>query len=478
MNEPWLPTRYTPPLSDDFVTDGDDLIRFANMAWTTPEVDRADFKLYRWQEWLLRHVLEKYPEDYHDPKLAGELRYTQVCISVSRQNGKSLLGSLLAVYLLLWKGGQVLSVANSIEQAGIIYRRVMVAINENPALRDMFRTSETRGISSKDFRRSYSVKPNKEAALQGLAASTVYDEQWLIKPENYAAVVLGTSAIKGVVYGISTSGNENSTLLAQLYQTGQDAIDGKPGLERFGFFIWQADENASVTDDKAILQANPTVAEGHMDLEQVKRDLLVLPEREAKQYRLNLMVAGVDDIWMPQNLFNQCLVDDDIPEGRVVFGIDRDHSWNYATVTAAIKREDSIHTQVVGTFVNPTKDQLLEICLNLAAMNPIGFFMEGYMLKDLAQDLQKHGLRAFSLSAAEVCTASSTMYALCAQERTRIRRDPVLLFQAGRGKQKYKGDHWRVVKQNQSDEIDALMSTIFAVYGASKEIEVGPQIFS
>ena len=67
MNEPWLPARYTPPLADDFVTDGDDLIRFANMAWTTPEVDRADFKLYRWQEWLLRHVLERYPQDYPDP---------------------------------------------------------------------------------------------------------------------------------------------------------------------------------------------------------------------------------------------------------------------------------------------------------------------------------------------------------------------------------------------------------------------------
>ena len=50
-----------------------------------------------WQKWLLRSVLERYPDDHPEPSKAGRLRYKQVVISMPRKNGKSLLGALLAL---------------------------------------------------------------------------------------------------------------------------------------------------------------------------------------------------------------------------------------------------------------------------------------------------------------------------------------------------------------------------------------------
>ena len=480
MPESWMPTRYTPPLSEDFPTDGDMLIDFANMAWTAPEVDRDEFRLYEFQEWLLRHVLERYPEDYPDKDLAGQLRYTQCIISMGRQNSKSVIGALLGLYSLIWKpGANVIGVAQTKESADIVYKRVLLVINSNPALKALFgRTSETRGISSKDLRKNYHVKPNKESALQGIPITAcIFDEAHLIPKPQYAALVLGTTATQGHIYAITTAGDESSELLADLYKTGADAIAGKEGLERFGFFCWEAPEACKVDDPDAIIAANPAVAEGHISLEQVQRDILTIPEREARRYRLNQFVEGTEEMWIPQSTFQRCLTGDDFPKGRLVFGIDRSHQWENATITAAVKSEETIHTEIIATVHKPTKDKLLAMCLNLAKLNPLAFFMESYMLKELSQDLVKHGLKSYSLSTAEVCTASSTTFALCQQNRVKFRRDPVLIVQSPKGIAKYRGDVWRVAKSKPSDEIDSLMSTIFAVYGASREIETGPQLF-
>ncbi len=92
----WKPTHYTEPLSQDFVSDGDKIINISQALWRLPEKNDEILVLTDWQKWLLRSVLERYPDDYYDPSKAGRLRYKQVVISMPRKNGKSLLGALLA----------------------------------------------------------------------------------------------------------------------------------------------------------------------------------------------------------------------------------------------------------------------------------------------------------------------------------------------------------------------------------------------
>ncbi len=86
----WAPAVFTPPLSEDFSTKGDVLLKLVDLAWRAPETS-GRFELDPWQRSLIRHVLETYPEGH--PR-AGELRYRQVVISVGRQNGKSVLGAI------------------------------------------------------------------------------------------------------------------------------------------------------------------------------------------------------------------------------------------------------------------------------------------------------------------------------------------------------------------------------------------------
>jgi hypothetical protein len=79
------PSIYTKPLSQQFITDGDKLIDFVEVAWSSPEQPDG-IKLDEWQKWLLRHMLERYPPTH--PKYPNQLRYRQITISMGRQNGK------------------------------------------------------------------------------------------------------------------------------------------------------------------------------------------------------------------------------------------------------------------------------------------------------------------------------------------------------------------------------------------------------
>ena len=139
----WLPTHYTQPLSEDFITDGDKLINISQAIWKLPEKHNELLKLTDWQKWLIRHVLERYPDDHINSDRAGRLRYKQVCISMPRKNGKSLIGALFALYgmLLHEPAPEVISVAASSDQAKIVYRRLLHQTNTSDILKSLFSRS-------------------------------------------------------------------------------------------------------------------------------------------------------------------------------------------------------------------------------------------------------------------------------------------------------------------------------------------------
>lgn len=85
MNEKWKPVLFTESLTgtEDFITDGDKLLQVIDLAWNSP--DNEDFTLDEWQRWLVRHVLERYPEDWPVERLRGKLRWQQCVISMGRQ---------------------------------------------------------------------------------------------------------------------------------------------------------------------------------------------------------------------------------------------------------------------------------------------------------------------------------------------------------------------------------------------------------
>jgi len=467
-----LPAVYSKPLSENFPTDGDQLLKLVNVAWRTPE-NPEGIQLDEWQEWLIRHVLERYPEGH--PR-AGELRYRQVCISLGRQNGKSLIAAIIGgLYGLLMhqqSGASVISLASSIDQARIIYNRVLFVIQSNPFLSKRFKkASESRGIVTADGTGRYDVKPAKEGALQGIPISLcLFDELHLAKQGMWSAAVLGTAQRKdGIVIGITTAGDQNSETLLELYKSGQAAAAGDEELERFGFFCWEAPKHAAVNDPDALRAANPSIAAGRLDIETVLSDIKTLPEHEARRYRLNQFISGTAQSWIPSDTFRKCGGKLSIPQEGGVFSVDISRNWEHATIAYANEVNGEQHTEIVQTFVSPNEMQLYNRLVELyEKYAPRAIALDDRTLPNLGKRLKLVGLPVWQLWTKEISAACSVVYSLFATGKAKHNNDPLLIAQSPKGIAKYTGETWLISRKDSLGEIDALMATLIAIYVSSR----------
>lgn len=466
-----LPAIYTQPLSEDFPTDGDKLIELVKVAWKSPELPDG-LELDEWQEWLLRHLLERFPAGHPN---AGELRYRQAVVSMGRQNGKSLLAAILGVYGMLMhqkSGASVISLASSIDQARIIYNRVLFVIQSNPFLSKRFKkASESRGIVTADGTGRYDVKPAKEGALQGIPISLcLFDELHLAKKGMWSAAVLGTAQREdGIVIGITTAGDQSSETLLDLYKTGQLAASGDKELERFGFFCWEAPQHAKVDDPDALKAANPSISAGRLSLDNVLSDLKTIPEHEARRYRLNQFISGTAASWIPSDTFRKAGDRLSIPQTGGVFAVDISKNWEHATIAFANQVGEEHHTELVRTFVNPNETVLFNALVELHhKYAPRAIALDDRALPGLGKRLKLAGFPVWQLWTKEISAACSVVYSMLANGEAKHNNDPLLIVQSPRGIAKYSGETWLISRKESLGEIDALLATVMSLYVSSR----------
>jgi len=469
MTQRWLPRVYTQPLSPAFVSDGPKLRRFVELFCKTE--DGEPLVLDDWQAWVIDALLERYPDDWHDPALAGRLRFRQAVVSIARQNGKSEIATVLGFYGLLMHdpAPYIVGLASNKEQADLIYRRVQYNVTHHPSLLTRFKATGTRGIKRLDKSGYYVTKPAKADALQGIPVTLcLFDEVHICDEDMWSAMVLGTQAKEdGLVIGLTTAGDNTSALLKTLYETGNQSAAGT-GSERFGFFLWTADEGAKVDDPEAIKDANPSVVCGRRSLEVILDAVKTMPEPDARRYVLNQFVSS-ESTWLPMHLWHAAASPQDAPDGPITFTVDRTPSWEYATVTATVKTDDGYNTRVVWSARKPNLEWLVDVCLRLNKHNPQRFVMDGYTLGDLAKELQRRGLPVRVMRATDVTNACATAYALIASGQVTHNDDQLLRNQMPFAVRKNSGDAWRINRQASTVSIDAVMATVLGIYAASTD---------
>lgn len=491
----WHPSRYTDTLSgtDEFTTDGDKLLRFIEQHWKSSETET--FRLDEWQRWLIRRILETYPPDWPVVALRGQLRYRQVVISVGRQNGKSVIGGVLALYYLALhvRGPRVVGTASVESQAKIVYDRVRYAVENSPALDREIKATETRGISRRDGSGVYQTLPAKEETAQGEPISgCLYDELHLGLPALWDALVIGQRARRNSqLVGITTAGDADSLLLLRLYEEGQAAIDGHD--ERFGFFAWESltEEFGKdyVPTEADVIAANPAVACGRVPLPETMADTLkmwkagkdkdgVTGRDRVIRYTLNRFIEGSSNAIVPIGTWRRHR--GDWPEagiGDVVYAIDRTDGWEYATVTANTKVEGTLHTEVVAQIPDPNQDQLLEVCDALAARGGAVFAVDSKTLKALGAELKARGYETWVLGASETESSASSVLAAIKRGTIKHAGDAILSAQIPRAKERRSGETWRVSRTLSIGDIDAVTSTFIGLYVAIVRQERTIQLF-
>lgn len=479
--QPWCPTTYTRPLSEDFPSDGHRLLELVDRYWVDESGQRMH--LDEWQRSLIIHLLERYPEDYPDAKLAGRLRWRQAVVSVSRQNGKSIIAGVLALYGLLQHSAtpNVIGIAPRVEQAQIVYDRVAAVVRSHAKLTKLIKATGTRGLRFKDGRGSYRMKTGRGDALQGAPVTFgICDELHILQEDAWDSLVTGQRAqLDGFLFGITTAGDDDSKLLKRLYRQGREAAEADDPTNRFGFFCWEAPEDATLATPGAVEASTPAAACGRLDADLIRAEEAMKPEHDQVRYTLNRF-ASLAGSWLPMASWRACK-GHGIPKDtktNLVFSVDRTPSWEYASIVVTAKVDGKLHTELVASVENPSLERLETALLKLLkAHRNSAVVLNTHTLGTLGNKLKDRGHELWKLAPSEQSQACALAFSKIMQGAVEHNDDNLLNQQFPTPKRKNRGGGWVLEPSNSPLGIDAVLATVYGLYLAEIRKPAVAQLF-
>lgn len=270
------PRLYTPPLRPltPETTLGYSVIEFAR--------EIARIELLPWQEWFLVHALELRPD--------GALRFRTVVLLMARQNGKSTISQVLALwFMFVYARPLVIGTAQDLDVAEEIWQGTVDLVEDTPELdalkRSVIRVNGKKSLVLTTGER-YKVKAANRRAGRGLSGDLVLldelreHQSW----DAWSAITKTTMAREqALVLALSNAGDATSIVLRYLRKLAHEALGDPDGIvkadadgddlepvpeddvvtdeDTLALFEWSAPPGSGLRDRDAWALANPAM--GH-----------------------------------------------------------------------------------------------------------------------------------------------------------------------------------------------------------------------
>lgn len=262
------PRVFTPPLRE--------LTRETSLGFAVIDFahDILGVELWPWQQWLLKHALELLE--------SGEFRFRTVVVLVARQNGKSTLAQVLALFFLYIRGvSLVIGTAQNLDIAEEVWQGAVDIAGEVPELNEEIkRVVQVNGKKALELYGGYryKVQAANRRGGRGLSGDLIILDElrehqtW----EAWSAVAKTTMARPDAqVWALSNAGDLTSVVLRHLRYLGHlalgnpDGLELSPGMpaeegeqqgdESLGIFEWSAAPGSELDDMEAAAAANPSL---------------------------------------------------------------------------------------------------------------------------------------------------------------------------------------------------------------------------
>lgn len=430
-----------------------------------------------WQRDLLTGLYERRPD--------GLLRYRRSLIGLARKNGKSLLGSLVALYGLIEgePGAEVYSAAGDRQQARVVFNEAKWQVVQSSALsgvckvyRDAIEVPSTGAV--------YRVLSSDAKLQQGLNPSTVVFDELHVQSNDdlWDALTLGSGARRDpMIVAITTAGHDLDTICGRLYEYGKRVISGDVDDERFGFWWWEAPEGCAPDDRDAWVAANPNLVEGLLDEEDMEVSVRQTAEMSFRRFRLNQWTRSQDS-WLPAGALDACVSDLELERDLPTFvGVDMALKHDSIAVVVAQPREDGRivcrakiwHPDASAMDVSAVEAHIRQLCRDWevveVAYDPAFFQRSAEVLSDDGLPMVE-----FPQSTARMVPACGTLYEMIVGGRLAINNDPMFIDQLLSPAQRQTDSGWRLSKGKSKRKIDAAIATVIAVDRATRRQEVAP----
>lgn len=273
-----IPRIYTPPLRKltAKTSAGFACIRFSE--------DVLGMELLPWQKWFLIHALELLPD--------GSFRFRTVVLLVARQNGKSTLAQVMALFFMYLRGARlVIGTAQNLDIAEEVWAGAVEIAEECEELAaEIKKVNQTNGKKSLDLvtGERYKVQTASRRGGRGLSGDLILldelreHQSW----DAWGAITKTTMArALALILALSNAGDASSIVLRYLRKMahaslgdpdginsaglGVELLDVVPEEQResvesleddsLGIFEWSAPPGCSLDDRDGWAAANPSM---------------------------------------------------------------------------------------------------------------------------------------------------------------------------------------------------------------------------
>jgi hypothetical protein len=242
-----------------------------------------EIELLPWQKWLLIHMLELLPDN--------SLRFRTVIVLVARQNGKSTLSQVVALWFMYVYGvALVIGTAQDLDVAEEIWQGAVELAEETEELADAIdRVVKVNGKKALELKTGerYKVKAANRRAGRGLSGDIILldelreHQSW----DAWGAITKTTMArAMALILALSNAGDATSVVLRYLRKMCHAALGDPDGINRdddpaellpadqepedfevdedddsVAIFEWSAPPGCSIHDRDGWAQANPSL---------------------------------------------------------------------------------------------------------------------------------------------------------------------------------------------------------------------------
>lgn len=419
--------------------------------------------LLPWQKWLLIHALELLED--------GSFRFRNVIVLVARQNGKSTLSRVLALWWIYVLGqALVLGTAQDLDTAEEVWQGAVDLVEETddddvpvrPELAELLdRVVKVNGKKSLNLTtgQRYKVKAASRKAGRGLSGDLILMDE-LREQQTWAAwgAITKTTMARpdAQIWGLSNAGDLLSVVLDYLRRMAHQALGDPDGLlndrplpapevdpeasdledddlevdvDDLGLFEWSAPPGCAVTDRNGWAQANPSM--GYTISE---RTIASAARTDPEPvFRTEVMCQWVDRIEQPEidlDLWDDLADADSAPASPTgvsfAVAVSQDRTWSCIAL-AAQRTDGAPHVEIVdnrrGTAWLPARLAELD-----AKWAPCAIVVDsGSPEGSLLADIEDEGLEVVKPSSQQVGQAFGMFYdAVMVEQQLRHRPERLL----------------------------------------------------
>jgi phage terminase large subunit-like protein len=325
----------------------------------------------------------------------------------------------------------------------------------------------------------YRVLSSDGKLQQGLSPSLVIFDELHVQPNDdlFDALTLGSGArLDPLVVAITTAGFDLDSLAGRLYNYGKSVAANEIQDDSFGFYWWEAKPECDINNKVEWRKANPNLALGLLDAEDMEVSAKQTSEMAFRRFRLNQWVR-TQESWLPVGAWEQCIGDATINTTDDAWvGIDM--AMKYDSIAVVIAQTQSDGRIVVDAKIwHPDQGDMsvADVEQHLRTLhrtyNVKEFAYDPAYFQRSAEALFDEGLPMleFPQSSQRMIPACGTAYDLIVTNKVVHDGAPMFTDQVLSAAQRMTESGWRLSKGKSRRKIDAAIAMCMALDRATRE---------